>query len=114
LGPPDRAARGGEIVVVNTYEFSAELWRYTGKAAWYFVTLPHDVADDIDEITGDTRRVFGSVRVEVTIGSSTWNTSIFPDTKSESFVLPVKRAVRVAQDLDDGTPVDVRLVLVDV
>ncbi len=99
--------------MVNTFEFSTELWRYSGKAAWYFVTLPHEVADDIDEITGDTRRGFGSVRVEVTIGSSTWNTSIFPDTKSESFVLPVKKAVRVAEDLDDGAPVDVRLILVD-
>lgn len=100
--------------MVNTFEFSAELWRYTGKAAWYFVTLPHDVADDIDEITAETRRGFGSVRVEVAIGSSTWNTSIFPDTKSESFVLPVKKAVRVAEDLDDGAPVDVRLTLTDV
>jgi hypothetical protein len=100
--------------VVNTFEFSAELWRYTGKAAWYFVTLPHDVADDIDEITGDTRRGFGSVRVEVTVGSSTWNTSIFPDTKSESFVLPVKKAVRVAEDLDEGARFEVRLRLTDV
>jgi hypothetical protein len=100
--------------VVNTFEFSAELWRYTGKAAWYFVTLPHEVADDVDEITTDTRRGFGSVRVEVTIGSSTWNTSIFPDTKSESFVLPVKKAVRAAEELDDGALVDVRLTLADV
>ena len=100
--------------MVNTFEFSAELWRYTGKAAWYFVTLPHEVADDVDEITGDTRRGFGSVRVEVTIGSSTWNTSIFPDTKSESFVLPVKKTVRMAEDLDDGALVDVRLTLADV
>jgi hypothetical protein len=100
--------------VVNTFEFSAELWRYTGKAAWYFVTLPHEVADDIDEITGDTRRGFGSVRVEVTVGSSTWNTSIFPDSTSESFVLPVKKTVRVAEDLDDGALVDVRLTLADV
>lgn len=100
--------------MVNTFEFSAELWRYTGKAAWHFVTLPHEVADDIDEITADTRRGFGSVRVEVTVGSSTWNTSIFPDTKSESFILPVKKAIRVAEDLDDGAPVDVRLTLADV
>ena len=100
--------------MVNAFEFSAELWRYTGKAAWYFVTLPHDVADDIDEITADTRRGFGSVRVEVTVGSSTWNTSVFPDTKSESFVLPMKQAVRVAESLDVGAPVHVLLTLADV
>jgi hypothetical protein len=98
---------------VSTFEFTADLWRYTGEAAWYFVTLPHDIADDIDEITRDARRGFGSVRVEVTVGATTWNTSIFPDTKSESFVLPVKKAVRVAEDLGDGLPVAVVLTLVD-
>ena len=99
--------------MVTTFEFTADLWRYSGKAAWYFVTLPHDVADDIDEITGDERRGFGSVRVEVTVGATTWNTSVFPDTKSESFVLPVKKAVRTAEDLDDGSPVAVVLALID-
>ena len=72
--------------VVSSFEFTADLWRHRGEAAWHFVTLPHDVADDIDEITTTTRRGFGSVRVEVTVGSSTWNTSIFPDTKSESLM----------------------------
>ena len=98
---------------MNTFEFTAGLWRYAGKAAWYFVTLPHDVADDIDEIAADARRGFGSVRVDVTVGGTTWNTSVFPDTKSGSFVLPVKKAVRLAEGLDDGSPVAVRLTVVD-
>lgn len=98
---------------MNPFEFTADLWRYTGEAAWYFVTLPHDVADDIDEITGDARRGFGSVRVEVTVGSTTWRTSVFPDTKSGSFVLPVKKAVRSAEGVDDGSSVSVLLTLVD-
>lgn len=98
---------------MTTFEFAADLWRYSGEAAWFFVTLPHEIADDIDERTGDTRRGFGSVRVEVTVGSTTWNTSIFPDTRSESFVLPVKKAVRLTEGLDEGTAVAVRLTLVD-
>jgi hypothetical protein len=98
---------------VNVFEFTAELWRYTGAAAWYFVTLPHDVTDDIDEIIGDEHHGFGAVRVEVTVGASTWRTSIFPDNASASFVLPVKKAIRVAEGLDDGSPVTVRLELVE-
>ena len=98
---------------MNAFEFTAGLWRYTGQVAWFFVTLPHEVADDIDEVTADNRRGFGSVRVEVTVGSTTWNTSIFPDTKSESFVLPVKKAVRLAEGLDEGADVAVHLTLVD-
>ena len=99
---------------MNGYRFVADLWRYSGQAAWYFVTLPHEIADEIDEITADSRRGFGSVRVRVTVGATTWDTSIFPDTKSESFVLPVKKAVRMAEGLDDGSPVEVRLTLVEI
>ena len=98
---------------MSSVEFTADLWRYAGDAAWYFVTLPHDIADDIDEITRDRRRGFGSVRVEVTVGSTTWRTSIFPDTASESFLLPVKQTVRRAEGLDAGSPVAALLVLVD-
>lgn len=95
------------------FEFTVDLWRHTGEAAWFFVTLPVDVADEIDELAGDSRRGFGSLRVEVTVGATTWNTSIFPDTKAESFVLPVKKAVRNAENLHDGSAVCVRLIVVD-
>ena len=95
------------------YEFVAPLWEHQGPAAWFFVTLPHDVADDIDELTEDTRRGFGSVRVRVTVGATSWATSIFPDTKAQSFLLPVKKQVRQKEGLDDGAEVDVALELVD-
>lgn len=96
-----------------TYRFRSRLWLYSGKAAWHFITLPHEVTDEIDEITAPTRRGFGSVRVAVTIGSTNWQTSIFPDTKAESFVLPVKKPVRVAERLTDGDLVDVTLRLAE-
>lgn len=95
------------------FEFSADLWRHAGEAAWHFLTLPHDVADEIDEVAADARRGFGSVRVRVTVGATTWRTSVFPDTKARTFLLPVKRAVRVAEDLREGDTLDVRLTLVD-
>lgn len=54
-------------------------------------------------------RGFGSVRVEATVGGTTWRTSVFPDSRGGSYVLPVKRAVREAEDLDDGDQVTVTL-----
>ena len=30
-----------------TFEFSATLWMHQGEAAWHFVTLPEEVADEI-------------------------------------------------------------------
>jgi hypothetical protein len=95
------------------YRFRAVLWEHTGPAAWSFLTLPHDVTDEIDERTGSTRGGFGSVRVRVTVGATAWATSIFPDTKAGAFVLPVKKAVRTAEGLAHGDEVDVALELVD-
>lgn len=96
-----------------TYRFRAEVFLHQGDAGWHFLTLPAEVADEIDLLTEETRRGFGSVKVRVTIGSSTWSTSIFPDSSTESFVLPVKKPVRTAEGIEDGDEVDVVLELVD-
>ena len=90
-----------------TYRFRSELWRYSGESPWHFVTLPFDHADEIEEIATESKRGFGSVRVEVTIGGSTWRTSLFPDSKVKSYVLPIKKPVRIAERLEPGRPVDV-------
>ena len=64
--------------------FTAELWRWTARkesadsGAWCFVTLPVDLADELRERAGEPRG-FGSVRVRARVGSTTWDTSVFPD-----------------------------------
>jgi hypothetical protein len=92
----------------SVFEFTSDLWLYPGEVGWYFVTLPVEVADGIDEIV-EERAGFGSIPVEVTVGSSTWRTSIFPDKEIASFVLPVKKAVRQRENLEADNPVTVRL-----
>jgi hypothetical protein len=99
--------------VVSEYDFVAELWRWTGEAAWHFVTLPHEVTDDIDETREGSRAGFGSRRVEVTVGSTTWRTSVFPDKNAASYLLPMKHAVRTAEGLVEGAAVEVHLRLVE-
>lgn len=94
------------------YTFDAELWRHDGDAAWYFVTLPFDVADDVEERHGRTAGGFGSVRVRVRVRETEWLTSVFPDTKRKSYVLPVKAAVRKAEHLVEGFPVHITLEVV--
>mgnify|MGYP001765932489 CR=1 FL=1 len=76
--------------------------------------MPFDQADEIDERTAHVQRGFGSVKVNVTVGRTTWSTSLFPATSEESYILPVKAAVRKAEGLVEGEPVDVLLELVDV
>ena len=97
-----------------TYRFRAELWLYEGdKAAWHFLTLPGDVSDDIEARTADQHRGFGSVRVRVTIGATTWATSVFPDTKRAAYILPVKKDVRRRESIEAGDEAEVTIELVD-
>jgi hypothetical protein len=95
---------------MDEHSFVAELWRWEAQttSSWFFVTLPGDVAADL-RIESGPPRGFGSVRVEATIGGSTWRTSVFPESGGDSFVLPVKKAVRVAEDLEDGDSCEVSL-----
>ena len=88
--------------------FTAELWEWEGKAAWVFVTVPADVSADIREMPR-LPRGFGSVRVQVALGGSRWRTSVFPQSKEGTYVLPVKRAVREAEGVDIGDVVTIDL-----
>ena len=96
-----------------SYAFEARLWLWEARRtdAWTFVSLPTAVADEVLDLVGDRARGFGSVRVEVTVGGTVWRTSIFPS--SDTYVLPVKKAVRRAESLEVGDTVRVRLTLVD-
>jgi Domain of unknown function (DUF1905) len=93
----------------NCFSFVGTMWEHIGTSAWFFVSLPESVTDEIDEMFGHRAAGFGSLRVQVTIGVTTWKTSIFPDTKRGTFVLPVKKAVRTAEHLCDGSVVEVEL-----
>lgn len=98
-----------------TYEFDAELWLWDARKtdSWTFLSLPTDVADEVLDVAAPVARGFGSVRVEATMGGTTWRTSIFPDKRARTYVLPVKKPVRRAEGVAAGDVAHVRLRLVD-
>jgi hypothetical protein len=101
------------VARIGTFEIGAPLWRYPGADGWHFVSLPVDVSAEITDMTAGARRGFGSVRVDVTVGATSWRTSIFPDSKTGTYLLPVKKAVRVAEHLEAGDEVRAQLQVAD-
>ncbi|RBO91389.1 DUF1905 domain-containing protein [Nocardia puris] len=87
----------------SRFTFTAEVWEHAGAGSWHFVSLPEDVADEIEERYGHRTGGFGAVKVRVTIGGSTWSTSVFPDKSRGTYILPVKKPVRVVEDLGAGS-----------
>jgi hypothetical protein len=98
--------------MTKRFLFTADLWEHEGDGAWHFISLPEDQADEIEELYGRNARGFGSLRVTVTVGATQWSTSIFPDKKRATYVLPVKHAVRKAESLTAGSKVRVDLVVI--
>lgn len=98
--------------MIVTFESELVVWDARRDDTWTFVSLPPDDSIEIRELSDGPRRGFGSVRVQATVGGTTWRTSVFP-AATDRYVLPVKRAVRRAEDLEIGDVVTVTVELLD-
>ncbi|HCK83406.1 MAG TPA: DUF1905 domain-containing protein [Hyphomonadaceae bacterium] len=93
------------------YSLDAKVWVYPGPGAWRFVTVPQDLSRRIEAMAPGPRPAFGSVRVTATVGATTWATSLFPDKRTQGFLLPLKADVRKREKIFDGDVVTIVLSL---
>lgn len=91
------------------YAMKTKVWLYPGMAGWHFVTIPKKTTKDIDYFFSTAKRGWGSLRVAVTVGTTSWKTSIFPDKKSDSYLLPLKAQVRKQESIKEGDSIKLSL-----
>jgi Domain of unknown function (DUF1905) len=114
-----REELGGEAPAGGLWDVTGKLWRWQGKAkdgapspvSWFFITIDGEVADAIRAASPGRTAAWGSVYVTVTIGVTTWRTSLFPSKDVGGYLLPVKAAVRKAERLNEGDVVPVGLAI---
>lgn len=87
--------------------FRGELWYWRGPAPFHFVTVPDDESAAIAAIAPRVTYGWGMIPVTVTIGDTKTTTSLWP--KDGGYIVPVKKAVQEAEELDIGDIVEVRL-----
>lgn len=93
-------------------EFEAEIWKSEGAGGWHFVTVPPDLGFQIKAENGFGGPGWGMIKVRVTIKATSVETSIFPDKKSGSYLLPLKADVRKTARLAVGDTIRVRLEII--
>ncbi|MFZ4689402.1 MAG: DUF1905 domain-containing protein [Polymorphobacter sp.] len=114
-----REELGEAMPAGGSWQLTAPLWLWRGKAkdgtptkaAWHFITIDGAVADAIRAAAPGRSAAWGSVYVTATIGTTTWQTSVFPSKDVSGYILPVKASVRKAQRLSEGDEVTLELTL---
>ena len=90
------------------YTVKTKVWRWKG-GPWHFAHLPARPAARIRALFGKTARGWGSIRVRLRVGKTQWDTSLFPDRKSKSYLFAIKAAVRKAEDIGAGDTITVKV-----
>ena len=82
-------------------ELTGPVFEWRGPAPYYFVAVPDEGCAAIDDAKALVTYGWGMIPVTVTMGSTTWTTSLWP--KDDAYVVPLKAAARRAEavDLDD-------------
>lgn len=88
-------------------EFSGEMWFWRGPAPWHFVTVPDEGCGALAQTAAHVSYGWGMIPVTATIGGTRWTTSLFP--KDGRYIVPVKAWVRMAEGLEVGDMVTVRV-----
>jgi Domain of unknown function (DUF1905) len=103
--------RTGRRNPVKKFKFKSKVivWNAGNSAkgeqggAWRFARVPEEMSAKIKEMQkGRLRRGWGAVYAKVKVGKSEWQTSIFPDRRSATYLLPLKKQIRFEENLYDG------------
>ncbi len=100
----------------ESWRVSGPVWLWQGsdgapaKGSWYFLTVNGETASAI-RAAATKADAWGSVRIEATIGSTTWRTSLFPSKQAGGWLLPLKATVRKAEKIAEGSVVEAVLAL---
>lgn len=90
-----------------SFEFTGKIWHWRGPAPYYFVTVPAEESSEIKAIASLVTYGWGVIPALAQIGETQWQTSLFP--KKGLYLVPLKDAIRKAEELAEGDEVTLRL-----
>ncbi len=91
------------------YPFKAKIWQHSAPGGWYFVSLPKTLTKEIRSHLKWQEEGWGRLKAIAQIGNSMWETAIWFDTKQNTYLLPLKAAVRRTENLELNQTIQVTL-----
>jgi hypothetical protein len=98
-----------EKIGLIIYKFTAKPFLYQGDTAygWHFVSLPNELSKEIRGNHKWQEEGWGRLKVKVKIGGSEWKTSIWFDTKHDTYLLPLKAEIRRKEKIEIDKNVEI-------
>lgn len=96
------------------YKFSAKVYHYSSSsemAGWTLVSLPKELSEEIRKGFKSLEEGWGRMKVTAGIGRSEWQTAIWFDTKQNTYLLPLKAAIRKKEKIINDMNVEVTICL---
>lgn len=86
------------------------IWKYPGPGGWYFVSVGEEVSKRLKSEKRINRTGYGYVPVTATLGSTVWETTLFP-SKDGPYLLAIKANVRAKERIGVGDEVEAECVV---
>lgn len=90
-------------------DVSGEIIEWRGPAPYTFVATPEEASAAIEAVSSMVTYGWGCIPVVVRLGGTEFRTSLFP--REDTYLVPIKAAVRRAEHVDVGDEVTLRLTL---
>lgn len=90
------------------FDIAGEVFEWRGPAPYYYLAVPDAESQEIQDASSLLTYGWGVIPARVTLGGTTWTTSLFP--KDGRYLVPLKDAVRRAEGVEPGAMVSLRLV----
>ncbi len=112
-----REELGQVLASAGEWQFTGPIWLWRGKAkdgsptptAWHFLTIDGDVAAALRANSTGRAAAWGSICVKVTLGTTSWATSLFPSKALNGYMLPIKASIRKSERVAEGDVITINL-----
>ena len=91
------------------YKFTAKSRPPEEDCGWHFAVFPKELSKEIRGNHKHQEEGWGRMKATAKIGNSEWKTSIWFDTKHDTYWLPLKAEIRRKEKIVDDKDVEVSI-----
>ena len=85
------------------------LYKEDDACGWHFIFFPKDISKEIRSNHKRQEEGWGRMKATVKIGNTEWKTSVWFDTKNDTYLLPVKKEIRRKEKIEMDKDIEVTI-----